>query len=103
MASGKWNVTYRYKSKHDSFTCLDCNRKNYSMGNFTPEILDVAAKAPSQFRRYIQARFEGAAKKSCLAVQALLQEFKQFEDETTFDAKTIRTVCDKCHGLGFLA
>ena len=103
LPSGKCNITYRYKSANDPFECPDCKRHNFSMGNFPSELLaDVTSGEANVFRKYIHRRFEDAAKKSCIAVRELLNEFKKYSNAKTFDEKKIKQVCPHCHGTGFV-
>ena len=101
----KYNVCYRYNGNKFEFGCADCKRKNYSMGNFTAEILGVTEStkvAPNEFRRYLGGKFRTAAKTSCLAVTMLAKELRRFGAETRFEPTDSMTTCPHCNGSGFI-
>ena len=78
------------------------------MGNYTGEILDMDEETglvpvlPNSFRRYIQKKFEEAAKISCAAVDRAKELLFRFHEEKKFKPSTVLDTCPHCDGTGFV-
>ena len=80
------------------------------MGLFSAQILGWTGKSVSgpgnanAFRKYVDKRFRLAAAKSCVAVQLLREQLKQFAGATEFAPASVCVlkICPTCGGEGFI-